>query len=173
MAEKGATWGSSAWGRMGAVHSSFPSWEWPQHKLFTQAFSEMGRDIPLLREANDGTGVGVGWVPNTLDPSTQTRSSAKTAYYDPVAERKNLHLLTATKVQRIVFDGTIAREVVVQSRNEDRGSGTRVSAQKEIVLAAGPVFSPNILQRSGVGPRKIVEEAKVGTPPKERAWAYS
>jgi choline dehydrogenase-like flavoprotein len=58
--------------------------------------------------------LGAHWIPNTLDPATQTRSYARTAHYDPVKNRPNLHLLPGTKVTQITFRGNTATGVKVR-----------------------------------------------------------
>ncbi|KAF7192808.1 Dehydrogenase xptC [Pseudocercospora fuligena] len=158
----GFSWDESAWGVQGPVHSSLPPWEWAHQKAFRTAFTEMkDRSISFQEEANGGTNVGVVWTPNSQDPATQTRSSAKTAYYDPVSGRANLLLLTGTKVERVSFDGKKASAVQLKSRRDSEGKTISVNAKREVIIAAGPIFSPNLLHKSGVGPRKMLEEARI------------
>ena len=99
------------------------------------------------------------WVPNSEDPTTETRSDARTAYYDPAANRTNLHLVTATKVDKVLFQGTTAIGIQMTGRNDN----TTVSAyaRHEVVVAAGPLFSANVLQLSGVGPGSMLEAAGI------------
>ncbi|KXT10166.1 hypothetical protein AC579_3421 [Pseudocercospora musae] len=158
----GFTWDESAWGVNGPVRSSLPPWEWSHQKAFRKAFSEMkDRIISFPQEANGGTNVGVVWTPNSQDAASQARSSAKTAYYDPVRRRPNLLLLTGTKVERVSFDGNRATGVQLKSHQDSQGEMVAVSAKLEVIVAAGPIFSPSLLHRSGVGPRKMLEEAGI------------
>ncbi|KAI4596707.1 hypothetical protein KJ359_005049 [Pestalotiopsis sp. 9143b] len=88
---------------------------------------------------------------NAIDNETVTRSYAVSGYYTPVADRANLHLLTGHRVNEITFDAELrANGVHIQSR-DDSGyeEVTSVKVKKEVVLAAGALHSPHILQRSG------------------------
>ncbi|WPA98325.1 uncharacterized protein RHO25_002937 [Cercospora beticola] len=153
------TWNKSAWGTDGPVHSSFPAWQVPQQELFIDAIKQTREDVSIWPEGSDES--GVSWVPSTQNPDTQTRSSAKTAYYDPVAQRENLKLLVEARVHRIDFRNRSATGVWIRNRHSTGDSLRYISARKEVILAAGPVFSPYLLQVSGVGPRRLLEEAKI------------
>jgi len=75
------------------------------------------------------------------------RVSSASAYLRPALSRENLEVRTHAQVTRVVFDGLRARGV------EFLQSGTRhqVSARREVVLSAGAVNSPQLLQLSGIG----------------------
>lgn len=75
------------------------------------------------------------------------RQSASTAFLAPVRHRSNLHVIADATVDRVRFEGKRAVEVEVLSG----GERSRVRARREIILAAGAMASPGILQRSGVG----------------------
>lgn len=68
-----------------------------------------------------------------------------------MADRSNLHLLTGHRVNEIVFDANLhADGINFQPRGVPDGEEvTSVKARKEIILAAGALHSPQILQRSG------------------------
>ncbi|KAK4508492.1 hypothetical protein PRZ48_002231 [Zasmidium cellare] len=155
----GYTWDLETWGTEGPARATFPPFQWPGLRTFVDAFREMGRGLKFPREGSDGSGVGVFWVASSQDPATQTRSDARTAYYDPVSGRTNLHLMTETKVERILFRDRTAVGVQMTRRKDNTTSCAY--ARKEIILAAGAIFSPNILHRSGIGPRGMLEEAGV------------
>lgn len=118
-------------------------------------------NLPFIKEGASGSKSGVLWVPNTLDPVNETRSYARTAYYDPIRTRPNYALLYNTNVQKLVFStsGPLKAEgVFVKSKD---GTTKTIYAKKEIVLSAGTFGSPWILQRSGVGPKSILAQAKI------------
>jgi hypothetical protein len=52
----------------------------------------------------NGNGIGSLWIPNPIDPKTETRSYARTAYYDDAVERSNYHLVVQQQVTKILFD---------------------------------------------------------------------
>jgi choline dehydrogenase-like flavoprotein len=76
------------------------------------------------------------------------RQSAAKAFLQPARGRANLTVVTETNVLRLVFEGRRAAWVDLRDRTGVRS----VRARREIVLAAGAVESPKLLQISGVGP---------------------
>jgi choline dehydrogenase-like flavoprotein len=85
-----------------------------------------------------------------VDPKSQTRSSARINHYDKVINsRPNYHVLPSTAVSSVIFKGTTA--VGVEYVNRTSGETSTVKAGKEVIVAAGSVHSPQILQLSGIG----------------------
>lgn len=115
--------------------------------------------LPKLKEGAAGNAVGTFWTQTTLDARTQTRSSAYTAYYAPAASRPNLRLVTGSHVIQILFSNRTAVGTKVKCRLDGRIAS--YYASKEVILAAGAIFTPQLLQLSGVGPRSILEAAKI------------
>jgi choline dehydrogenase len=115
-----------------------------------QAAIEAGQQLGLEYRAdvNDlmrGTRDGIGWVQHTR--AGRRRASAAHSYLRPATKRPNLRVVTHALVHRVVLDGT--RAVGVEySRN---GRVERVDAAGEVILAAGAVGSPHVLQLSGIG----------------------
>jgi choline dehydrogenase-like flavoprotein len=106
--------------------------------------------------------IGTFWTPNSINNNTKQRSHARKAYYDPVQARTNLHLLTNTHVDEILFrnGSTLVASGVKYTSNAD-SSTTSVYAAKEVILAAGGVFTPHILMLSGIGPSDELSAAKI------------
>lgn len=77
------------------------------------------------------------------------RCSAARAYLEPVRKRSNLHIMTHTLADRIVFDGK--RAIGIKVRRKD-GVEQIVSAKREVILSGGATMSPAVLMRSGIGP---------------------
>lgn len=75
------------------------------------------------------------------------RSSCSNAYLRPALSRPNLTLRTGTAVQTVEFDGTCARGVRVVSN----GKTLRYVAEREVILCAGAIATPQLLMLSGVG----------------------
>jgi len=75
------------------------------------------------------------------------RESAATAFLNPAKSRDNLKVITGALVARVVWDGRRATGVQYQKGGRTR----RVAARGEVILAAGVIGSPTVLQRSGVG----------------------
>ncbi len=81
------------------------------------------------------------------------RHSSATAYLKPALGRNNLVLRTGAAVQRILFKGTRAVGVEVRENGELR----RYRARKEVILSAGAIGSPQLLQLSGIGPGELLQ----------------
>jgi choline dehydrogenase len=81
------------------------------------------------------------------------RCSSATAYLHPALRRKNLDLVTSALVLRILFEGR--RAVGVDYRRQGRTFTAK--ARREVILSAGAVHSPTVLQRSGVGPGELLQ----------------
>lgn len=102
---------------------------------------------------------GSFWVPNSIDPVYQTRSSARSAYYDPVKNRTNLHVLTGHYVRKLVLSGLTIEGVEIVSRADNLTS--LAFAYQEVILSAGTVHTPHILQLSGIGPSEVLKAAGI------------
>ncbi|HWK67348.1 MAG TPA: GMC family oxidoreductase N-terminal domain-containing protein [Rhizobiaceae bacterium] len=82
------------------------------------------------------------------------RSSTSIGYLEPARKRPNLKIETSAFVNRILFHGTEATGVEYV-----RGSEVlTVKARREVILAAGAINSPQILQLSGVGPTELLKQ---------------
>lgn len=110
--------------------------------------------VPVLTDGADGNNVGIAWLPQNSGGHNATRSSAETAYYDPVRDRENLHLLVRHYGATVMFDGQQTTGVKIESRD---GLGSRVIDSTKVILAAGTVNTPRILQLSGIGPASLLE----------------
>lgn len=101
---------------------------------------------------------GVYWHPTYMDQNV-TRSFARTIHFDGL-NRTNYHLLPNYKVTRIFLDGDKASGVVFRSSNGSTGL-YQVKAKREVILAAGTIHSPQVLQLSGIGPKKLLQDAGI------------
>ncbi|ELU42420.1 alcohol oxidase-like protein [Rhizoctonia solani AG-1 IA] len=105
------------------------------------------RGVPLVQDKQDlNTGHGC---------QTGVRQDAAHRYIHPLCNNKRLHIMTATKVVRVIFEGTKATgiEVVADKDTEEDANQTPyiINARKLVVVSAGALGSPVVLQRSGVG----------------------
>lgn len=85
------------------------------------------------------------------------RCSAATGFLKGARKRPNLSVETAVRVDRIVFDGGRAHALLAERHGHRLG----FSARREIILCAGALESPQILQRSGIGPRAVLDAAGI------------
>ena len=103
---------------------------------------------------NTGDNTGVGYF--HVNQKRGVRWSAARAFLKPVLGRPNLRLETGVLVEKVVFEGR--RAVGVQFRQD--GQLVEARARGEVILSAGAVGSPQILQLSGVGPADWLSRAR-------------
>ncbi len=125
---------------------------WEILDAWRDAAEECG--IPKIAEFNRGDNLG-----NAYFQMTQRRGvrwSATKAFLRPVLHRRNLRVLTSAHAERVVVerrDGTLrATGVAAVIGNERR----TIFARREVILAAGAIGSPQILQLSGIGPGTLL-----------------
>ena len=111
--------------------------------------------IPFTRDFNGPSQDGVGYY--QLNNWKGRRSSTAVAYLKPVKSRSNLAIITDAMVERVVFEGKRATGIVVSSSGRRR----TIRARAEVILAAGAIGSPQLLQVSGVGPGEVLKLAGV------------
>ncbi|KAH6695797.1 choline dehydrogenase [Plectosphaerella plurivora] len=100
------------------------------------------------------TGRVSGTFVNTdaIDPVTRQRSYAGNAYLGPAQERNNLALITQASVDRIIFNTSNPESIMADGVQYIKDGETHTAkAGKEVILSAGAVNSPKILELSGVG----------------------
>ncbi|RYP16041.1 hypothetical protein DL765_005357 [Monosporascus sp. GIB2] len=154
------TYDEQFWGKESKVHAGWPSFQYPGLVPQIEAF----RDMPGVEFASDsGAGrAGVYWYPTFMDPEMVQRSYARTGHYDNL-NRSNYDLITESKVKNIVLQEGAATGVVFQRTELNATVDFTIKADKEVILAAGAIHSPQILQLSGIGPKKILDGAGIDT----------
>ncbi|MEQ8397356.1 choline dehydrogenase [Thalassobaculum sp.] len=80
------------------------------------------------------------------------RWSTANAYLKPALKRPNLHLVTHALTHRLTSDGRRVTGVAYSVNGDMR----QAKARREVILSAGPIGSPAILQRSGIGPADLL-----------------
>lgn len=126
---------------------------WELLEAFREAAAETG--IHPTDDFNRGDNEGCGYF--EVNQKRGVRWSASKAFLEPATRRPNLKVMTGALVQRLTLDGRRATGVEVQLGNET----VTAEARAEVVLAAGAVGSPHILQRSGIGPPDVLRAAGV------------
>lgn len=121
---------------------------------FIAAATEIG--IPRNDDCNGATQEGVGYFQQTAYKGF--RWSTAQGFLRPARARANLTVKTRAQVTRIIFEGKKAVGVQYQHG----GQLHEVRANIDVVLAAGSIGSPQILQSSGVGPGNLLK--RVGVP---------
>ncbi|KAH0276806.1 putative glucose oxidase, partial [Aureobasidium melanogenum] len=117
--------------------------------------------LPYTPEANGGSMRGFTRYPATVDRELNVREDAGRAYYLPVQNRTNLDLYTNSFVQRMTWDGTSSNStprVDGVQFTDASGKQKTISAKKEVILSAGALRSPLILELLGIGNSAILEQ---------------
>jgi choline dehydrogenase len=126
---------------------------WPILDTVVRAAEELG--IPRTTDFNRGDNEGVGYFP--VNQKAGIRWNARKAFLDPVKSRRNLQVVTGAEAQAIVFEGR--RAVGVQFRVGTQAKIAR--ARAEVILAAGAIGTPKLLELSGIGDPDILTHAGV------------
>ena len=112
--------------------------------------------LPLKTDTNaPDNGEGIGYAPRTVHRGK--RESAATAFLDPIRGRRNLRIETGVAVDRLLLEGRRVAGVC----GHRGGKPVSYRAEREVLLAAGALASPAILQRTGIGPAQALRDAGV------------
>jgi choline dehydrogenase-like flavoprotein len=108
--------------------------------------------IPYDKDVNGGHMHGFYYLPKFVDRDANIRVDAGRAYYYPYAGRKNLNLFLNTYANKIVWNSTKGTPLAggVQVVAAD-GTVSTIYANNEVIVSAGSLRSPVILELSGVG----------------------
>ncbi len=138
----------------GPVHVTTPkAGNNPLFKAMVEAGMQAG--YPATDDLNGYQQEGFGPMDRTVTPEGRRASTAR-GYLDRARERPNLTIVTHALTDRILFSGKRANGVAYLQGNGDVPKV--VHAQREVLLCAGAIASPQILQRSGVGPATLLHE---------------
>ncbi|KAJ0114872.1 hypothetical protein J7T55_004614 [Diaporthe amygdali] len=111
--------------------------------------------VTPCEDPNAGNVKGIFWLRLSEDAVTRHRNHARINHYERViATRPNYHLLPGTTVAKVLFEGT--RAAGIELLPTTGGNITAVRASKEVILAAGGLHTPHILQLSGLGPAPLL-----------------
>ncbi|KAK1506014.1 GMC oxidoreductase [Colletotrichum tamarilloi] len=141
----------------GPIQVSFGEGYSSMNAAWMSTFDKLG--LGVTGDPRSGKAYGAFQNPCSIDPENKTRSFAASAYYTPeVAARPNLVVLTETQVRKVIFDtagdGVSATGVLIVSK---AGEEKIIEAKGEVILAAGTLQTPQLLELSGVGGRDLLE----------------
>lgn len=148
---------SEAEAATGAIHASVPEEDskWPQ--IWRDTVSGLG--FPADNSPFSENICGAVTYPESVDPASKTRSYVVSAYLGPAGSRPNLTVRTSALVEKVLFSSSsegngepVATGVQYTSTKDGQTvTGQQVAARKEVVISAGTINSPRILELSGVG----------------------
>ncbi|KAF9257212.1 alcohol oxidase [Marasmius fiardii PR-910] len=148
----------------GRVKVGFPNFFFRQAELWER--TALGLGFRATPDLSNGEPEAVGVSPNSIDASNNTRCSAVCAYYNRIKDRPNFKVITNATVSQIIWSsaGTGSSglkasgvEYFLQNRTEP----VIVNVTGEVILSAGTIGSPKVLELSGVGNSTILKAAGV------------
>jgi choline dehydrogenase len=125
----------------------------PLYSTFIEAGAQAG--YPVTNDYNGEQQEGFG--PMHMTVKDGVRSSTSREYLDPIKHRNNLTVITGALVSKVCLIDKKATGV--EYRVNDKVF--QADASKEVILSAGPIGSPHILQLSGIGEREVLENAGI------------
>lgn len=128
---------------------------WEILDAWRDAAEEYG--IPKIREFNRGDNFGNAYF--QVNQRNGVRWNAVRAFLKPIEQRANLHIVSRAHVQRLRTeekDG-LKRVTGIELQVAGRGS-VRADARREVLLSAGAIGSPQILQLSGIGNGRLLQQ---------------
>jgi len=125
----------------------------PKGNVLCEAILDAAQEagIPRVDDTNLAFEGGFGYQPRNIHKGR--RQSASKVFLRSAAARPNVEVVTSTDVLRLNFSG---RKVTGLQLRDPNGERT-VDVRREVILSAGALHSPQILQLSGIGPRDLLE----------------
>jgi choline dehydrogenase len=151
------------WRGADAVHGAGHEWRVDKQRLrweILDAFAAAAREagIPASDDFNRGNNEGVGYF--EVNQKRGWRWNTSKAFLRPVAGRPNLQVWTGALISRVLLEGApgALRAVGVEVLPAGGGAPLQARAAREVVLCAGAVGTPQLLQLSGIGPGALLHE---------------
>ncbi|KAF4875101.1 Dehydrogenase xptC [Colletotrichum siamense] len=155
-------------GTNGPINVAYPEHIYNTSSSVLQGLAEVG--ILTSNDVNSGDPTGAMIVASSMSPTNQTRSDARTGYFDTANARSNFHVVTGHMATRLIvgLPGSLTNQESRRIIGVELSSGPSdinrtVTANKEVILAAGAIQSPVLLQVSGIGPRQVLESLNIST----------
>ncbi len=126
---------------------------WAILDAFADAAAEAG--IPRIKDFNAGDNEGSSYF--QVNQRSGFRWNTSKAFLRPAMGRRNLTVFTHAQVERL----TLAGKRVTGADLRINGQAAEIKARRELILAAGAIGSPQIMQVSGIGPGQVLQDAGV------------
>ena len=148
-------------GVSGPLQTGFPRGTGPSDDVWMPTFETLG--LAAKQDPRKGATIGAYPILKHIDPEGK-RSSAVSSYHAVAASRPNLKVIENALVTRIVLreagDGSA---IVAGVEFSIDGQQLRIDAMREVILAAGSVMSPKVLELSGIGPEDVLNKVGIET----------
>ncbi|KAF7922636.1 hypothetical protein BELL_0148g00020 [Botrytis elliptica] len=141
-------------GSDGPIQTSYPPKMDAVRKAWVDTFNALKYE--MSENAFSGSSIG-GFVNNsTVNGVTKERSYSANAYFKPVQSRSNLHLVTDALVEKIILDKESGESIAKGVKVTIKGVEHIFQAGREVIVAAGALNSPKILELSGIGDSELL-----------------
>lgn len=145
---------------MGETHATGGEWRveharvrWDILEAWAEAAAQAG--IPRINDFNAGNNEGSSYF--HVNQKRGVRWNTSRAFLTPAMSRSNLTIMTNTMVERLIVQDRAVRGLDLR-RNQ---IPLRIGIQREVVLAAGSIGSPQIMQLSGIGPGRLLQNLDI------------
>jgi choline dehydrogenase len=122
-----------------------------------RAFVEAGQEAGYIGTDDPNGFMQEGFGPMHMTVKDGVRWSTANAYLKPAMSRPNLTVITHAMTRRILLEGKRA----VGVEYDHQGQRQVAKARREVLVSAGPIAAPHLLQRSGIGPGAVLQKAGV------------
>ncbi|KIW88408.1 uncharacterized protein Z519_10977 [Cladophialophora bantiana CBS 173.52] len=151
-------------GGEGPIHASFATTRIPAEDAVLEALKETS-GLPLAKQPYSGEHQGWYGSLSSIDRSTNkgTRSYAATGYIAPILDRPNLRILTGATATKVILDDSKRARGVRFAYGAARDQFYEVHAKAEVILSAGSIQTPQLLELSGIGDVSVLSAAGIPT----------
>ncbi|KAL9628682.1 MAG: hypothetical protein Q9204_005736 [Flavoplaca sp. TL-2023a] len=148
-------------GTSGPLHTIYSAEYGASSQYWHETLENLG--VESNRSHMSGSSVGAWTALTAVDPTTQKRCYSAPAYYLPVSHRENLELLTNATVRNVILEkGKGSDEYIARGvRFVHASKEYTVNVSGEVILSAGTVQSPQLLELSGIGNPDILGAAGI------------
>ncbi|KAF5649265.1 GMC oxidoreductase [Fusarium tjaetaba] len=137
---------SAEHGYNGSVHVSYPQYFYDQSSNVLDGFAELG--LPIIGDVNNGTAAGAMILPSSMHHDSQTRFDAREAHFNSASSSNSGH----NSSQRVMG---------VEFAPNNKSKARSISCTREVIVSAGAIFTPTLLQVSGIGPSDVLKSLDI------------
>ncbi|GAB1525248.1 hypothetical protein RhiTH_008406 [Rhizoctonia solani] len=146
-------------GTQGMIAGSYNTWY--SDPVFPYRAASMKVGIPANLDPDSGTTFGIYNAATSTNRTAGIRSYAGNTYYKSAAHRPNLVVLTEAQATKIELDHS-GKDVTARGVSfQFRGTSFTAKAKKEVVLSAGTLLTPQLLELSGIGNSDVLKKHQI------------